>query len=826
MENKAEQYLSFNVNAIKEQTMSQLQLSLLGVPEVKHGEHTLTLPTRKSLALLIYLAVEGGIHLRKTLSESFWPELDSEHGRAALRATLLELRKLLERSHRPGERTHLLVERDTLGFDLGSPLILDLRLVEAASKQVGQGIEPLACQAREELLAQLKQASHLARGPFLASFTLRDSQFFDDWAREQREHWHVRLHRVFDALSMLYERAGDGERAIETVTRWLSFDPLNEEGYRRLMRLRFSKGDRVGALRAYTNGRAVLAEQLQIEPEPETIALAKRIRHTAPVRALQVHSPLSPQTSPGQPPANLLDSPFLGRTAEFGTLIKSYQRVHAGQPQLVLLQGETEIGKTRLASEFLGWAQAQGADVLVGRALQTGRQLPYQPLIDVLRSKLEQEGAPDDLLSDVWLAELSRLLPELRVRFPDLPVPSMDETLGHHRLFEATARLVQVWAAQRPLVLLLDDMQWADTATFDLLLYLARSLAERPAPVILLLNICTGGDSCTGAHSTWLMALKRTRILLTTLVLAAFSQEETQRFVQGLVWAEQPLQVGNNGSTDGYPEKREASLSQDALVPFANWLYFQTRGLPLYLVETLQELLTREIIAPSLQENSSWSLVLRTELLAQIPVGELIPARVRELIRSQLGRLTSSARALLVAGAVLGQGLTFERLIQVAQLNEQEGLHALEELLRTGLLCERTLGEEPQAFDGYAFPREMIREVVYQEAGATRLRLVQRRVLVVMREEARVLHPAPEDRYSSTETRNEQRERVAAGSVGGTMHLTVAKNSSGATRRQASAGADDLTRLTAGEWGVGGHIAPVFPRSPPGSLFQSFFETR
>src|SRR6266849_1649957 len=428
--------------------MSQLQLSLLGTPVVKHGERALTFSTRKALALLVYLAVEGGTHPRKTLSEAFWPELDAEHGRAALRATLLELRKLLERCHGPGERAHLLVERDMLGIEQGSSLVLDLRLVESASKQVGRGVEPLADQPREALLVQLEQATHLAHGPFLASFTLRDSQFFDDWTRQYREYWHLRVHQLFDALSRLYERAGDAERAIETVSRWLSFDPLNEEGYRRLMRLRFAQGDRAGALRAYANGRAVLADQLQVEPEPETVALAKHIRHTAPVRSPQVRPP---HKSPGQPPANLLDAPLLGRTAEFGTLIECYQRVHAGQPQLVLLQGETGIGKTRLTTEFVRWAQAQGADVLAGRALQTGRRLPYQPLIDVLRRQLEQEHAPDDLLSDVWLAELSRLLPELRDRYPDLPVPATDEALGHHRFFEATARLVQVWAARGPL---------------------------------------------------------------------------------------------------------------------------------------------------------------------------------------------------------------------------------------------------------------------------------------------------------------------------------------------------------------------------------------
>jgi DNA-binding SARP family transcriptional activator len=802
-------------------SMSQLQVSLLGTPVVTHSERTLTFSTRKALALLAYLAVEGGRHPRKTLSESFWPELDAKHGRAALRATLLELRKVLELSHGPGERAHLLVERDTLGFDLDSSLILDLRLVEAACKQVGRGMEPLEGQARALLVAQLEQATHLARGSFLAGFTLRDSQFFDDWTRQQQEYWHLCIHQLFDALSRLYERAGDGERAIEIVSLWLSFDPLNEEGYRRLMRLRFSQGDRVGALRAYANGRAVLAEQLQVEPEPETVALAKRIRHTAPVRAPQVRSLLPSHASPGQPPVNLLDASFLGRTAEFGALVECYQHAHEGQPQQVLLQGEAGMGKTRLATEFASWAQAQGADVLVGRALQTGRQLPYQPLIDVLRRGLEQEHAPDDLLSDVWLAELSRLLPELRDRYPDLPIPWSDEALGHHRFFEATARLVRVWAARSPLVLLLDDMQWADTATLDLLLYLARSLADEGAPVLLLLNLCAGAESYTDIQSTWSMALKRTHMPLTVLDLVAFTHEETQHFVQRLAWAEQPLQVESIDSSERGPQHGEASVSRDALVPFATWLYFQTRGQPLYLVETLKGLLASGIIAPSLQQNGCWGLVLLIELLAQTPVGELIPSSVRELIRSQLARLTPIAWSLLVSGATLGQGLTFERLIEVAQLDEHEGLRALEELLRTGLLCEGKLGEDSQAFDGYAFPREMLREVVYQEAGTTRQRLVQRRASLIMREEeARLLHPAPGNEHVSAETGNGQGQRDVAQAGGGDRYLAGASEASGSARRLVGAGAGQHTLNSARyAWG---QDFPDFPRSPPGRHFQSF----
>src|SRR5205085_4541005 len=191
------------------------------------------------------------------------------------------------------------------------------------------------------------------------------------------------------------------------------------------------------------------------------------------------------------------------------------------------------------------------------------------------------------------------------------------------------------------------------------------------------------------------------------------------------------------GKQDAIKGKQDAiyrvptSLTYQA---FADWLYVQTRGQPFYMTETLKALLEGGVITPALQENGSWGLVLQDGLLAQTASGELIPQALRELIRCQLARLTPSAWALLVAGAVLGKGLTFERLCQVAQIDEQEGLYFLEELVRRGLLCEGNLAQDAQAFDEYTFPREVIREVVYQEAGATRQRLVQRRVSAVMPE--------------------------------------------------------------------------------------------
>ena len=499
------------------------------------------------------------------------------------------------------------------------------------------------------------------------------------------------------------------------------------------------------------------------------------------------------------------------------------------------------MGKTCLATKFLSWAQAQGAKVLMGKSLPTGRQLPYQPLIAVLRHELEQEHAPDELVSAVWFTELARLLPELRDRSPDLPVPRRDEALGHSGLCEATARLLQAWAARCPLVLLLDDMHWADTATCDLVLYLAQSLADRPAPILLLLNLRTGTDPFPDPQSTWVMALKRTGIPLTALGLAPFTQEETQRFVQALPWVGQQPEAERNRATDGCLESDGSATDREPLASFAHWLYAQTHGQPLYLMEILKGLLEQEILVPALQQDGIWRLVLRSELLAQTPGSAFIPTSVRELIRAQLGQFTRAAWTMLVAGAVMGEGLTFERLCQVAQLDEETGVQALEEVLRRGWLREIKHTEASQVEADYIFPGEMIREVVYQEAGAVRQRLIQRRVAAVLLAEAEydqdkeACLPSPISiyRHAPAETRERPQRLVLAGAVSKEMSSMrlVAQSAVDTnnwplqmTRRRAETGIYTKTPLCVSGQGAAVPAPFAFPRSPPGRTASAFFE--
>ena len=363
--------------------MGTVSFTLLGPPEVRHADQTLLFPTRKELALLIYLAVEGRVHLRKTLSEQFWPEGDAVHGRAALR---LCLHHLLGEGAGVVPMPHLLIQHDTLGLNFTSAVELDLHILHEAwrlSRASTRTALTLPEDAHRDLLARLHHAASLPRGEFLEGFSLRDAPAFDDWVRFQREYWHLRTSEVFDRLSHLQFEAGELAPAIETVSRWLVLAPLQEDAYRRLMRLHFAAGDRAAALRAYDTCRAMLATGMQMELTPETVALASRIRAVAPPRRKEVPTPTL-----GLSPATLLAGPLLGRTTELSTLIKLYHTVQRGHTQVVLLEGEVGIGKTRLASEFLAWAEMEGADVLQGQAFEAGGQLPYRPLIEALRPRV------------------------------------------------------------------------------------------------------------------------------------------------------------------------------------------------------------------------------------------------------------------------------------------------------------------------------------------------------------------------------------------------------------------------------------------------------
>ena len=250
-------------------------------------------------------------------------------------------------------------------------------------------------------LQHLASVASVCRGSFLAGFGLEDSDTFTDWVEQQRVYWQGRMDRVFEALSRLQLERGAFAAARETATQWVELNTLEETAYRRLMEAHAAAGDRTAALVAYARCRETLARTLGVEPAPETVALAERIRRQTtgaagsarppdadvavrPSRGRTATSasgarptaPYMPHMHPLGDPA-LLALPLTGRETEFAALVAAYERARQGAATAVMLAGAAGIGKTRLANEFLRWAtQARGAEVLRGQAFETEGACP------------------------------------------------------------------------------------------------------------------------------------------------------------------------------------------------------------------------------------------------------------------------------------------------------------------------------------------------------------------------------------------------------------------------------------------------------------------
>jgi DNA-binding SARP family transcriptional activator len=463
--------------------MSLITLNVLGTPTVSYGGQRLSFRNRKALALLIYLAVERGAHLRDHLAALCWPEVDQAHSRMLLRSAIAWLRQALAAAG-ADPAAALIVEQDQLQLNR-AVLDLDLAALDAAERSVQAAAPAEQIDLRATLLAALKAY----RGDFLLGFSVSDAPSFDEWVSIERERRHRQMHPLFEQLTQLLCADGAWDAAIDVATRWVAHDPLHEVAHRRLMQAHADAGNRTAALQAFQHCAAVLEAELGVPPSPETTALADDIRARDRRLALGVRQ--APEAERDMlslrvvRPATLMQ----GWSDLRQPLARAYHLARHGQAQILVLEGSTRRGENDLAADVAGWATAQGADLLYGRAYDLGGRIPYQPLADALRLRIDQERAPDDLLPDVWLTELSRLLPDLRDRYPDLPPPLVDDATGPMRLYEALVRLTAALAQRRPLVWMVDDVQWADVASLDLLHYAAQRWVADAVPILLLCTV-------------------------------------------------------------------------------------------------------------------------------------------------------------------------------------------------------------------------------------------------------------------------------------------------------------------------------------------------
>lgn len=338
--------------------MTTLKISLLGTPKVEsplRGE--LTLNNRKAMALLAYLvAGRNYAHNRESLLAMFWPNLPEANARNNLRVLWSQLTTLLDKDAN-GE-PYLIGNRRELQFNPASQVTFDVAEFEEIIRQCDKhGLvhtQRHTCPVCQQHLLRLVE---LYRGEFLTGLSLDDCAAFDEWQFVQRERMHVQTLYALDDLALFFEHQQQYQQAENYARRQIEIDPLRERAHRQLMQLLLKQGQRTGALAQFEFYKSILAKELGVQPEPETLALYQRIKSGNPPP--QAASPVGLQAIPTADdwliPRSIrnlpeIATPFVGREDELDQLIL---RMREGEYRLFSIVGFGGMGKTRLAVQLI-----------------------------------------------------------------------------------------------------------------------------------------------------------------------------------------------------------------------------------------------------------------------------------------------------------------------------------------------------------------------------------------------------------------------------------------------------------------------------------------
>ena len=624
--------------------MKRLTLAVLGGFQATVGSRPVTLP-RKTQALLTFLALRPGReHTRDKLTALLWADADDGHARHSLRQALFGLRRAL------GQARDVLVEGDTLALD---PAGVDVDAVT---------FERLLGKATP---AAVKEAAGVYLGDLLDGVFVGEAPF-DDWLRGERARLREMAITALSALLAEQTGAAATEEALQTAMRLLALDPLQESAHRSLMQLYEQQGRRASALRQYQVCVDLLRRELGVEPQPATRELYQTIlrespaaRTAEPARSLRPPSRgRRPRSAARAPAAANPDSPLVGRTTELGRIEEALGLGSKGLGQVLVLTGDAGIGKTRLVEHVVSEAARRGHRVLVGRCHETEQILPFRPWVDALREgQVVSDVDALDALGPVWRIELSRLLPELGT--PGVfPSGTRDDYV---RIFEAVTGLLGHVASVTPLVVILEDLHWADEMSVRLFSFFGRRVQTIP---VLLIGTARAEEVIdTTVLRTALDELEREQSRA-RVALGPLSDADTGALVMAMAPA----------------GRREASI--DAI---AQRIWTLSEGNPFVIVETVRALQDRT----ALSDEASVAL----------------PPRVRDVIAARLARLGDSARQVCAAAAVVGGELGFPLLAAAASLGHLETARAVEELVRRRVLTS--------AGEGFRFTHDRVRDVAY-----------------------------------------------------------------------------------------------------------------
>jgi DNA-binding SARP family transcriptional activator len=631
-----------------------MEYRVLGPLEVREGDRSLPLAGEKQRALLALLLLNANrVVSRERLIDDLWGDEPPETAVTIVQVYVSRLRKLL-----PPET---LVTQPPGYLLAAEPEQVDLQRFD---RLLREGRAALAAGDPERAARRLREGLELWRGPPLAEFASEPFARVEGGRLEE-----LRLSAVEERIEadLALARHGDliGELEVLTVEH-----PHRERLRGQLILALYRSGRQAEALEAYRQTRAAL-DELGIEPD-ERLRLLERAVLTHDV-ALDLPPPLvrDPITLPGAL-KGASPFPFVGRARELATLRSLLALTEEGDGgQVALISGEAGSGKTRLVRELAREAAERGTLVLFGGS-DAVVNTPYQPFIEALEF-LIRVSDPSALKGCLGTdaGELTRLLPTLPLRIGPLAPPAAgDPETERHRLHSAVVGLFARVSRLRPLLLVIDDVHWADASSLSLLRQLARAIPEGR-----IMLIATSRERSEDIRPEFVETLAELSRLdgLRRVALAGLSAEQTADFVR-------------------------RSIGADATSELANALVELTHGTPFLLCELWRAL----VDAGAIEISDEGARLTR-------PLVELSsPESVRDVVRYRLSRLSPPTATVLEVAAVAGPQFELNVLRKAAGLEESELISALEQALQSGMIEE--LAEPTLA---HAFTHELVRRALY-----------------------------------------------------------------------------------------------------------------
>jgi len=650
---------------IRYMASQQVRANLFGTFALWQCEEQLDLPRSASArALLAYLLLHRGqFQSRNKIAGIFWADMDEARARKALTQALWRIRKFVP--------DILEVDAQQIRIPENEGLLIDVSVFEKKAEASWQ-FEAASPDDKKNGAQALHEAVELYKGVLLEGF-------YDDWVLVARERLREMYLRTLEYLIEIEKKNGAYTAALDVALRLAQADPYREAAHREVMRLYYALDRPEAALSQYETCFTILEDELGLQPDRQTRALAQEIA----LRVPNVQAPYLPKTpSPVTPwlfdesrPAQL---PLLGRENEREALTCFMEEAIRGFGGTVLIEGEAGIGKTRLMNEVIRDAEWRGVQSLWGRNLEGDVSSPYSAIIEALAGGLTalRINQLAQFVEEIWFRVLAPLVPQLYQELPGLvPAPTLPPKHEHERLVQAFANVLSAWGQITPVLLVLDDLHWSNETDIDLLIALTPLLHTSR---VLMIGTFRGEDA-------------QVRVTLWQKI-GGLNQSGIRQHI-----------ILERLSSTVASELIRRSLGISKAAPlFEMRLYQETLGNPLFILETLRALHDEGLLEQD--EGGEWHTPWDTTTsdYRELP----LPQAVENTIATRLARLSSNELIVLSAAAVLGREFNFSLLSNTTGMELSQVLTIANALVR-----RRFLEELPTA---YRFTHDKIRQVAYQ----------------------------------------------------------------------------------------------------------------